>query len=320
MTLTVNPNPNANDVITWGDEILPTSMVTHESLGGDVGTHAYSGFLLVISADGTRRVVAEKVHGIFNILLYPYFLTEPADRGGQAHRWEIIRGRAISLLEHPDEKVILWHFTQHSPSEPGTPHIGKYLPYTVSVNKTHLSATPTNHITSCNNLKEILTTIAHGWDRDWRSRFVWHDHLRQQVTGKMVDGMLAHAYKSVLDYEAATVPGATGWEVSIKPIEKIVKNVCDVCYGDSQVWGRRFARNMDLAAFNVKLLKGEIPKINTETTPWSPGDTITKIVLPDTLDENQKRTKAAEWHGQNWLYVEDNLLPYYDTVVANPVR
>ena len=318
MTLVVNPN--ASDVITWGDEILPLSVVTHKSLGGDVGTGAYSGAVFIISADGTRRIVDEHHYAIMNILLYPTFLTEDITRPGDAHRWEVIRERALKLLKNPGEKAILWPRAAYYSGEPENQHTGQYLPYAVSASHTPVSATPTNYITSYRNLKEVLVTIAHGWDRDWRSRFVWHDHLRQQVTGKMVDGMLAHAYKNVLAYGAATVPGAVGWEASIAPSEKIVKNVCDVCYGDSQVWGRRFARNMDLTAFNVRLLKGEIPKINTSTTPWSPGTTITKVVLLDTLDINQKRIKAAEWHGQNWQYVENNLLPYYDTVVVNPVR
>ena len=141
-------------------------------------------------------------------------------------------------------------------------------------------------------------------------RYMFSDHLRQQVTGRIVDGLLAFAWARINYFTNGYNPAS--WEADILPIEQDVKLVCDICEGDASLRSRQVARNLDLLAFQLRLNAGEVPKLVTTSIPWQPGIAVAKANLAGITNINERNEVSARWHDRNRQIVEDNILRYYD--------
>ena len=302
------PDPN---LIDYGDEITATSEATITSLGfnlvRDGAAHITT---LFMSRDGSRRIVRAEAMQATNLTHSPNSATRPLSLTSPYQRWEGLRGVALHLAQ-PGQTPILWHDASHSRTAPKMREmVGLYVPYGAVTRTTDLSVTPVNPLERCAELKETLATIANGWDQGWMGRYMFSNHLRQQVTGRIVDGLLAFAWARleyfILGYNPLT------FETDILPIEEDVKVVCDICEGDPSLRSRQVARNLDLLAFQLKLNLGEVPKPVTTSIPWQPGTPIVKANLVGIDNINTRNEVSARWHDRNRQVVEDTILRYYD--------
>ena len=297
------PDPN---LIDYGGEITATSEATVISLGFDpVRDGAAHITTLFMSRNGSRRIVrAEAMEVSEASSTKPLSLTSPYQR------WEGLRGVALHLAQ-PGQTPILWNAARHRRNAPKMRGmVGLYVPYGAATISSELSTTPVNPLLRCIELKETLATIAHGWDQGWMGRYMFSNHLRQQVTGRIVDGLLAYAWARIEYFIVGYNPAS--WETDILPIEQDVKLVCDTCEGDASLRSRQVARNLDLLAFQLRLNLGEVPKPLTTSVPWQPGIAIAKANLVGIDNINTRNEVSARWHDRNRQIVEDTILRYYD--------
>ena len=297
--------------IHYGDEITATSEATVTSLGFDI-VNDYSAYITIVlmSRDGSRRIVRAEAMRVANTILSPIHATNPLDFVSPSQRWEGVRGVALHLAQ-PGQTPILWHDANHRRTAPKMrAMVGLYVPYGAVTETTELSATPVNPLERCAELKETLATIAHGWDQGWMGRYMFSNHLRQQVTGRVVDGLLAFAWGRINYFINGYNPAS--WETDILPVEQDVKLICDICEGDPSLQSRQVARNLDLTAFQLRLNLGEVPKPLTTSVPWQPGIAIAKANLVGIDNINTRNEVSARWHDRNRQVVEDYILRYYD--------
>ena len=309
------PTPSNPNLITYGDLITAESETTLESLGTLDTAQTTKATLIVVSRDGSRRIVrAEGGIEIVNTIRYPEYLTKPLHTIEVLQRWEGIRAIAVALPEL-GQQVFLWNDASHRREAPKMREmVGLYLPYGTANKTTELSTVPVNPIPHAMEWREQLAIIAHGWDGTWHGRYVFSNHRRQQVTGRLVDGMLAHA-EGLIDHMlmGANAAGNTNWQALLPPIQTAVSALCDLCTGDTTTWARRIARSLDLAAFDARLRLGEIPTPVTLSVPWAPGTPITRAIIPSSVkDTNARLELAARWHDRNTQIVEERSLRYYD--------
>ena len=131
------------------------------------------------------------------------------------------------------------------------------MPNGVLLPQTRPVLDPVNPIPATSKIRDALSGIAAGWDVVWHSRYIFSDHLRQQVTGRLVDGLLANIERNIqtLLTDARPVEN-TYWKAKLPPLEAAAATICGLCTGDPYVWGRALARNIDLHAFRVRLDQG----------------------------------------------------------------
>ena len=133
------------------------------------------------------------------------------------------------------------------------------MPYAVG-GQTRPVPDPVNPIFVTSKVRDAVSAIAAGWDVVWHSRYVFSDHLRQQVTGRLVDGLLADVEREIQAVLTNSRPiENTDWKAKLPPIEAAAKAVCGVCVGDPYVWARSLARDIDLDAFRLRLDAGRDP-------------------------------------------------------------
>ena len=309
------PEENTN-LITFGDEIVATSEITWAGLHKVEARGQVPATLVHVSRDGSRRVVRTTEVHIVDPLNFPDYATNPFSTHYPNQRWEGIRYLAANLPRQSGQKLLLWNQqTSGSRLPKDRDLVGMYVPYGAANQATPLSDYPVNPYERCQELREEIAAIAHGWDWTWHGRYVFSDHLRQQVTGRLVDGLLAESETKIAAYLAATTDpeNDTTWETRLATLEAEVKVVCDICTGDPAIWARRIARNVDLHAFRARLDAGEIPKPDTTTTPWTPGAAVRKLIIPSTVKITSERIElAARWHDANRAIVESTILGYYD--------
>ena len=175
---------------------------------------------------------------------------------------------------------------------------------------------PVNAIPVTSKVRDAVSTIAAGWDVVWHSRYVFSDHLRQQVTSRVVDGLLADIERDIQALLTNSRPAENDyWKAKLPPIEAAAKAVCGICTGDPFLWARTLARNIDLDAFRLRLDQGEVPALDLTTKPWQPGATVASVTHPPNTDVNAKKELAARWHDSNRVTVENDLLRWYDEVL-----
>ena len=312
------------NLITFGDEITATSEITKAGLHWLPKENSVGGTLVAISRDGARRIMRTTEVHIADPVILPEYGTNPISSHYPNQRWEGIRYLAINLPLQEGQKLLLWNRPIRQTRLPtDRDMVGMYVPYGTANRITPLSAYPVNPYERCRELREEIATIAHGWDWTWHGRYVFSDHLRQQVTGQLVDGLLAYAEGQIAAYLAATTDpeNDTTWETRLAVLESEVKIICDICLGDPAIWARRIARNVDLHAFRARLNAGEIPKPDTTTTPWTPGAAVRKLLIPSTVKiASERRELAARWHDANRVIVEGTVLRYYDEDMQLPVE
>ena len=299
------PDPIVPVTVTYGDEIVANSV-------SDANDHAT---LLVVSRDGSRRAVRAEIVNVFNLVIHPQLANRPLTSTNPHQEWAGIILVALALPIEAGQKVLLWNGGAHHKDVPkGRAMVGLYVPHGKSVVMTELSVAPINPIPRCMELREQIATIAHGWDSAWHGRYVFGNHLRQQVVSRIIDGMLSNAEAKIAALLVSATPAVNDdWKAALALVETEVKALCDLCAGDPALWARRLARNIDVESFRARLALGEVPKPVTSTTPWTPGAPVTKLIIPSTITNiNERYELAARWHDDNRRAVENVALRYYD--------
>ena len=314
--------PTPPTPISYGSEITTDSVATLESLGGYPTTKWQPLALLVVSRDGSRRILNVGKATLINTILRPAYATKPLHSSplGDFQRWEGCRLVALSMPRETGQQVLLWNQGLHSRAAPeGKRMVGLYVPYTGTPTAL-LSAEPVNHIPLIHTLRSELSSIAAGWDIFWHSRFVFANHVRQQVVSRLVDGLLAYGWAEIAKVEAAARPGVSpAWKMETALTADIVRMAVGPITGDPGLWARRMARNIDVEAFRLRLAKGEIPGVDTRAMPWGP-TAETLISTTPTGDVNEKNVAIVEWHEANQVNTEGKILPYHDDELQRPVE
>ena len=302
--------------INWGDEIKPDSVWSYEHLGYAPNVAWADVVFVVLSRDGSRRVVRSPVVAISNPLIRPNDVHDGSRPDKPFQGWTGIKLHAEWIKTDPSQTVFLLQLPIGEGHLANHHFPGKYFPYGVISGQTRVLSEPVNPIPATNKIRDAISTIAAGWDVVWHSRYVFSDHLRQQVTSRIVDGLLADIERNVQTLLTDARPAKNSyWKAKLTPIETSAKAVCGVCTGDPYLWARTLARNIDLDAFRLRLNQGEIPAMNLTTKPWQPGETVASVTYPPNTDINKKREIAARWHDTNKAIVENDLLRWYDEVL-----
>ena len=301
--------------ISWGDEIRPDSVWSFEHLGYPPIEDFGSIVLVVLSRDGSRRIMHAAQAGVSNPATRLNDVYDDSRPDKYFQGWTGIKLYAELQKTDPGQKIILLQF----PVGEGFTHPrffpGLYLPYGVIGPQTRMVVDPVNPIGGARRVRDAISPIAAGWDVVWHSRYVFQDHLRQQVTGRLVDGLLANIERDLQSLLTNSRPAENSyWKAKLTAIETEAKAVCGVCTGDPYVWARTLARNIDLDEFRLRFDQGEIPAMNLTTKPWQPGATVASATYPPNTDVNAKKELTARWHDSNQKVVEDALLKWYDEV------
>ena len=304
--------------INWGDEIEPDSVWDFEHLGYSPVKDFASVGLIILSRDGSRRIVRAVSAGVINPLIIPNRNYDPPRVGDSFQSWTGIKLYAEWVKDDPGQTVLMLQ----PPRGEGSFHYGQmpgmFMPNGTIAGQTRPVPDAVNPIPRANTVRDTLATIAAGWDVTWHSRYVFSDHLRQQVTSRIVDGLLADIERDLQTLLAKVSPTRAYWEAKLLLIDAKLVAVCGLCTGDPYVWARVLARNLDLTAFRVRLDQGEIPAVNLATKPWQPALTVAAATFPPNTDVNAKKELAARWHDTNRAVVEDHLLAWFDEVLNNP--
>ena len=280
-------------LINWSDEIKPDLAWDWAHLGISPADGFASMALVILSRDGSRRIMRVLHAAVARKSQYPEdaIIKDPSDT---FQSWEGIKLHAEWVKDVPTQTVLMLQ----PPRGPGTVGIhqmpGRYMPNDVLPPQTRPVLDPVNPIPATSKIRDALSGIAAGWDVVWHSRYIFSNHLRQQVTGRLVDGLLANIERDIqtLLTDARPVEN-TYWKAKLPALEAAAATICGVCTGDPYVWGRALARNIDLHAFRLRLDQGEIPAVDMTTKPWQPGTTVASITYP-TEDgrECQERTRG----------------------------
>ena len=305
-------------LINWGDEITPDLAWDWAHLGYSPADGSGSMSLVILSRDGSRRIIRAMYAGVARETHYPdqAVLSVPSD---YYQNWEGIKRHAEWVKDNPAQTVLMLKPPM------GAGHVGlhrmpgRYMPHGVIGAQTRPVLDPVNPIPATSKIRDAISSIAAGWDVVWHSRYIFSDHLRQQVTGRLVDGLLANIERDIQTLLTDARPAEnTYWEAKLPALEAAAETICGVCTGDPYVWARALARNIDLHAFRVRLDQGQVPAVDMTTKPWQPGTTIASVTFPPNTDVNAKKELAARWHDTNQATVENDLLRWYDEVHLNP--
>ena len=297
--------------IGFGDEIVADSTTTLALMGLGPLDPSRNAAICILSRDGSRRIVRVIETIIVNTARYPVYLTFPLHTAGGPQRWEGVRYHAMQTPIVEGQKRVLWNYHERRLHE-GRKMVGLYCPYTGTATS-ELSADPINGHGHATRIRSELAEVANGWDRIWHSRYIFSDHVRQQVTSRLIDGML-----SLVDAAALKMAPSSNWRALLPAVEALHAKVRAICIGDPEIWSRELARKIDGPAFMTRLQAGELPDVNMATTPWSPGLKIAEASIPKGSTVNATREIAARWHDAQREVVESSLLPYYDTFVSRP--
>ena len=305
-------------LINWGDEIKPDLAWDWTHLGFSP-VDGYGGMnWVILSRDGSRRIMRAVHAAVPRESRYPddAILKDPSDN---FQNWEGLKRHAEWVKDDPAQTVLM----MQSPMGAGRfgPHQmpGMFMPHGALLPQTRPVFDPVDPRTSMNKIRDALSGIAAGWDVVWHSRYIFSDHLRQQVTGRLVDGLLANIERNIQAFLTDARPAEnTYWKAKLPPLEAAAATICGVCTGDPYVWARALARNIDIDAFRLRLDQGEIPAVDMTTKPWQPGATVSAVTYPLSTDVNEKKELAARWHDTNKATVENYLLRWYDEVVRDP--
>ena len=305
--------------ISWGDEVRPDSVWSWQHLGYTPITSYAVIVLVVLSRDGSRRIVRSPQAGVVNPDLNPHSIQDSSQPALAWQGWTGIKLHAEWIKGDPGQTVILLQLPKGEGAIRPQKMTGQFLPNGVIGAQTRTVSDPVNPIPDTNAVREAISVIAAGWDGAWHSRYVFGDHLRQQVTGRLVDGLLADIERNIQTLLTDARPLENRyWEAKLLPIETAAEAVCGMCAGDPYVWARVLARNIDLDAFRLRLDKGQIPALDLTTKPWQPGTTVTSATFPPGTDVNRKKELVARWHDTNRAVVENDLLKWYDEIVRSP--
>ena len=305
-------------LINWGDEIKPDLAWDWTHLGFSPGDGYGTLVLIVLSRSGSRRIMRALHAVVPKASTFPLeaVLSDPSDN---FQNWEGIKRHAEWVKDFPTQTVLMLEPPVGKGAVGFYQMSGKYMPNGVIGAQTRPVVEPVNPIPATSKIRDALSGIAAGWDVVWHSRYIFSDHLRQQVTGRLVDGLLANTERDIQALLTDARPAEnTYWKAKLPPLEAAAETICGLCTGDPYVWGRALARNIDLDAFRLRLDQGEIPAVDMTTKPWQPGTTVASITFPPGTDVNAKKELVARWHDTHKAIVENDLLRWYDEVVRDP--
>ena len=304
--------------ISWGDEIKPDSVWSWSHLGYDPSIGAANLTLVILSRAGSRRIMRSVIGSVARESIYPHqaVVSTPNDTW---QSWEGIKIHVEWLKDNPAQTALMLQTPRGEGYIRRIDMRGMFMPNGVIGGQTRPVPDPVNPIPGTSKIRDDVSAVAAGWDVVWHSRYIFSDHLRQQVTGRLVDGLLADIER---DNQALLTNARplenTYWKAKLTPIETAAKALCGVCTGDPYVWARALARNIDLDAFRLRLDAGEIPAVNMTTKPWQPGATVSALTVPPNTDVNAKKELVARWHDSNKAIVENDLLRWHDEVLLDP--
>ena len=304
--------------ISWGDEIKPDSVWSWSHLGYDPSAPYVHVMLVVLSRDGSRRVV----RGTFATVARPSHhpdqavISTPDD---PFQSWEGIKLHAEWFKDDPAQTVLMLQIPKGAGNIRREHIPGLFMPNGVIGAQTRPVPDPVNPIPGASKIRDAVSGIAAGWDVVWHSRYIFSNHLRQQVTGRLVDGLLADIERDTQALLTNARPlENTYWKAKLTVVETAAKAVCGMCTGDPFLWARTLARNIDIDAFRLRLDQGEIPAVDMTTKPWQPGASVSAITFPPNTDVNAKKELVARWHDTNQAAVENDLLRWHDEVFLDP--
>ena len=304
--------------ISWGDEIRPDSVWSWSHLGYTAFDDAVYLAIVILSRDGSRRIIRATRSAVPSASHYPHLAVVAAPEK-PTQKWEGIKKHVEWLKDDPGQTALMLKLPIGAGAIHVTEMAGLFMPNGVIGAQTRGVPDPVNHIPRTHKIRDAVAAIAAGWDVVWHSRYVFSDHLRQQVTGRLVDGLLADIERDIQTSLTNARPTEnTDWKAKLTPIEAAAKALCALCTGDPYVWARILARNVDLNAFRLRLDQGQVPALDMATKPWQPGATVSSITYPPNTDVNAKKEHAARWHDANRATVENSLLRWYDEVVSDP--
>ena len=309
---------DAQTPISWGDEIKPDSGWSWSHLSYNPSAPYAIIMLVILSRDGSRRIVRSTYTTVARASHHPddAVISTP-DNTFQS--WEGTKLHAEWLKDEPAQTVLMLQVPKGEGRLRNEHMAGLFMPNGVIGAQTRPAPDPVNPIPGTSKIRDAVSTIAAGWDVVWHSRYVFSDHLRQQVTGRMVDGLLANIERNIKTLLTNARPTEnTYWKAKLTPIEVAAKAVCGLCTGDPYVWARTLARNINLDAFRLRLDQGEIPALKLTAKPWQPGATVSALTVPPNTDVNAKKELVARWHDTNRATVENDLLRWYDEVFLDP--
>ena len=304
--------------ISWGDEIKPDSVWDWSHLGYDPTRGSANLALAILSRDGSRRIVRGTHAGVYRKSHYPdYAVVQAPNHPSQS--WEGVKLHVEWVKDNSAQTVLMLEIPQGAGAIGVHKMPGMFMPNGVIGAQTRPVPNPVNPIPATSKIRDDISAVAAGWDVVWHSRYVFSDHLRQQVTGRLMDGLLADIERATQALLTNARPTEnTYWKAKLRPIKAAAKAVCGLCAGDPYVWARILARNIDLDAFRLRLDKGQIPSVNMATKPWQPGTTVAATTFPANTDVNAKKELVARWHDTNQATVESDLLRWYDEVLLDP--
>ena len=304
--------------ISWGDEIRPDSVWSWSHLGYTEFDRTANIVPIVLSRSGSRYIMRAQIAHIPRASFYPEQAVVSTPNN-PIQSWEGIKIHVEWLKDDPAQTVLMVQWPK------GEGHVrpekmpGMFMPHGTIGAQTRPVTDPVNPIHGTDKIRDAVSAIAAGWDVVWHSRYVFSDHLRQQVTGRMVDGLLADIERDIQTLLTNASPAAnTYWKAKLTPIEVAAKALCALCTGDPYVWARILARNVDLDAFRLRLDQGQVPALDMATKPWQPGTTVAALTFPPNTDVNAKKELVARWHDANKAIVENDLLRWYDEIVSDP--
>ena len=304
--------------ISWGDEIKPDSVWSWSHLGYDPSNPFATLTLVILSRDGSRRIVRATSASVARASHHPtYAIVSTPDDTFQ--NWEGIKLHAEWIKDYPGQTVLMLQTPIGKGSISRHKMPGLFMPNGVIGAQTRPVPDPVNPIPGTSKIRDAVSGIAAGWDVVWHSRYIFSNHLRQQVTGRLVDGLLADIERDTQALLTNARPlENTDWKAKLTVVETAAKAVCGMCTGDPFLWARTLARNIDIDAFRLRLDQGEIPAVNLTTKPWQPGATVSAITFPPNTDVNAKKELVARWHDTNQAAVENDLLRWHDEVFLDP--
>ena len=304
--------------ISWGDEIRPDSVWSWSHLGYTEFDKSAHILLIILSRSGSRYIMRATSAYIPRASFYPdQAIVSTPDLHIQT--WEGIKNHVEWLKDDPAQTILMLRWPVGEGNVRPDKMRGMFMPEGTIGAQTRPVPDPVNPIHGTVKIRDAVSAIAAGWDGVWHSRYVFSNHLRQQVTGRVVDGLLANIERDCQALLATARPTEnTNWKAKLTPIEVAAKALCGVCTGDPYVWARNLARNIDLDAFRLRLDQGQIPALNMAAKPWQPGATVAVMRVPPNTDVNAKKELVARWHDTNKATVEEHLLRWHDEVFLDP--
>ena len=308
--------------ITYGDPITESSIATYPSLGGFPSTRWIDMSPLILSRDGSRRIVKVGPNAdVYQHHPVPGIRDQAADLWG---RYPAVggvppggaddsqgAGAGVGALESRESQNGRPEGSVHGRTLCALPR--QYPDYRAiqDAGQPHPSR-PGGSCRACEDLRWVGRVLA--------QPLRVPNHLRQQVVSRLVDGILLYGWAEMSRVALAARPAQSdAWKGETTLSADLVRMAVGPLIGDPALWARVLARNIDVDAFRIRLDAGQVPGVDTRATPWGP-TAETLISTTPTGDVNEKKVAVAEWHEAHQRNTEDVILKYHDSEMQRPIE